>query len=316
MAESADSPTPRAGTVALVGRPNAGKSTLMNRALGEKLAIVSDKPQTTRHRIVGILTGDRGQIVFFDTPGIHKPMHRMNRNMVQEARNALDEAAVICLLVDASERHGSGDEFLLDLVAGAKGPKIVALNKIDRIPKEELLPRIERYAEAGGFAEIVPVSALTGDGVDIVLDALFSLLPEGPPLYDPELLTLHPERFLVGERIREKVLELTREEIPYSTAVRVDRWEESDEGPLLRIWASILVERASQKKIVIGRRGSMIKEIGTAARLDLQDYLERPVYLDLHVKVEEDWRESERVLGELEREASPTVPSPPGRDAS
>lgn len=298
--------TLRSGTVALVGRPNAGKSTLMNRALGEKLAIVSDKPQTTRHRIVGILTEERGQIVFFDTPGIHKPMHRMNRNMVQEAQNALDEAAVVCLLVDASEPFGSGDRFMLDLVVGVEGAKVAALNKIDRIDKETLLPRIQRYDETGAFEEIVPISALTGDGVEIVLDALFSLLPEGPPLYDPELLTLHPERFLVAERIREKVLELTREEIPYSTAVRLDRWEESEEGPLLRIFASILVERQSQKKIVIGRRGSMIKKIGTAARLDLQDYLERPVYLDLHVRVEENWRESPRVLGELGKEARPT----------
>jgi GTP-binding protein Era len=291
--------------VALIGRPNAGKSTLMNRALREKVAIVSDKPQTTRNRIVGILTEERGQIVFFDTPGIHKPMHRMNRDMVQEARNALEEAAVVCLLVDVSEPFGTGDQLLLDLASEARAPCIVALNKIDRIEKQSLLPWIQRYAERDAFREIIPISALTGDGVDLVLEALFTLLPEGPPLYDPDLLTLHPERFLVAERIREKVLELTREEIPHSTAVRLDRWEDSEEGPLLRLWASILVERASQKKIVVGKGGRMIREIGTAARLDLQEYLERPVYLDLHVRVEENWRESPRVLDELGREARP-----------
>ncbi|MDX1632461.1 MAG: GTPase Era [Thermoanaerobaculia bacterium] len=293
------------GTVALIGRPNAGKSTLMNRMLQEKLAIVSDKPQTTRHRIVGILTETRGQIVFFDTPGIHKPMHRMNRDMVRKARQALRDADVVCLLVDASVPFGRGDAFLLDLLVDTPGPRIAILNKIDRISKEKLLPRMERYGEPGAFEEIIPVSAFTGDGVDRVLDSLFRLLPEGPPSYDPELLTLHPERFLVAERIREKVLELTSDEIPYTTAVRIDRWEESDEGPLLRIFASILVEKAGQKKILIGREGRMIREIGTQARLDLEKYLDRPIYLDLHVRREPRWRESSRILGELEDEARP-----------
>lgn len=305
MDSPGDDATTNSGTVALIGRPNAGKSTLMNRALQEKLAIVSDKPQTTRHRIVGILTEERGQIVFFDTPGIHKPMHQMNRNMVRKARQALGDADVVCLLVDASVPFGKGDSFLLDLLADAPGPRIVALNKIDEIPKESLLPRIERYAEPDAFEEIIPISALTGDGVDLLLESLFGLLPDGPPLYDPELLTLHPERFLAAERIREKVLELTTEEIPYTTAVRIDEWEESDEGPLVRIFASILVERTGQKKILIGRKGRMIRKIGTQARLDLEEFLGRPVYLDLHVRREPRWRESPRILGELEDAARP-----------
>lgn len=293
---------PRAGTVALVGRPNAGKSTLMNRLLEEKLAIVSDKPQTTRHRLVGILSSDRGQLVFFDTPGVHKPLHRMNRHMVRHATEALDDADAVCLLVDAAKPFGGGDTFMLELLERARGPKLALLNKIDLVAKPKLLPRIARYAETGLFAEIIPVSALAGDGLDRVLEALWGLVPEGAPLYDPELLTIHPERFLAAERIREKVLEVTREELPFATAVVVEGWEEEDRG-LLRIYASILVERPGQKSILIGRQGSMIKRIGTAARRDLEEFLERRVYLDLRVKEQPGWRENRRVLADLEREA-------------
>ena len=290
---------PRAGTVALVGRPNAGKSTLMNRLLREKVAIVSDKPQTTRHRLVGILTEGRGQMVFLDTPGVHKPLHRMNREMVAYAVDALNEADVVCLLVDASTAHGAGEAHMLEVLEPAAAPKVVALNKIDLISKGRLLPRIELYAEAGGFAEIVPISALTGDGCDLLLDILFGLLPAGAPLYDSHLLTVHPDRFLAGERIREKVLAETREELPYSTAVVIDGWEE--EGNLVRIFASILVERPGQKAIVVGRQGQKVKAIGTAARLDLEQFLGRRVFLDLHVRVEPGWRENPRLLAELER---------------
>jgi GTP-binding protein Era len=290
------------GTVALVGRPNAGKSTLMNRLLGEKLAIVSDKPQTTRHRLMGILSADRGQMVFYDTPGVHKPLHRMNKQMVRYAVEALDEADVVCLLVDASQRFGSGDAYMLDLLRRAEGPKIALLNKIDKVSKPSLLPVIERYSESGLFDEIVPVSALTGDGADRLLGILWDLLPEGPPRFDPELLTLHAERFLAAERIREKVLEHTRDELPFVTAVVIDGWEEEDRG-LVRIHASILVERASQKKILIGRRGSMIKRIGTAARKDLEDFLGTKVFLDLRVRHEPDWREKRDILADIGRDA-------------
>jgi len=292
----------KSGTVALVGRPNAGKSTLMNRLLQEKLAIVSDKPQTTRHRIVGILSNERGQMVFYDTPGIHRPLHRLNRQMVRYALDAMNDADVTCLLVDAAESFGKGNAYTLDLVGKAKGPRVLLLNKVDRVKKPALLPRIEQYAKTDLFAEIVPISAATGDNCDRLLDVLWNLLPEGEPRFDPELLTIHPERFLAAERIREKVLELTSEELPFSTAVVIERWEEDAEKDLLRIYASILVDRPGQKKIVVGRQGQMIKAIGTAARLDLEEYLERRVYLDLNVRLEPDWRENKAVLAALDRD--------------
>ncbi len=292
----------KSGSVALVGRPNAGKSTLMNYLLQEKLAIVSNKPQTTRHRIIGILSGERGQMVFYDTPGIHRPLHRLNRQMVRYALDAMNEADVTCLLVDVSEKFGSGDAYTLDLVGKAEGPRVLILNKVDRVKKPQILPRIEQYAKSGLFAEIVPISAQKGDNCDRLLDVLWNLLPEGEPRFDPELLTVHPERFLVAERIREKVLELTTEELPFSTAVVLERWEEEEERNLIRIYASILVEREGQKKIVVGRQGQMIKAIGTAARLDLEQYLERRVYLDLNVRVEPDWRENQAVLAALDRD--------------
>ncbi|HVR96253.1 MAG TPA: GTPase Era [Thermoanaerobaculia bacterium] len=292
----------KAGTVALVGRPNAGKSTLMNHLLEEKLAIVSDKPQTTRHRLVGILSNDRGQLVFYDTPGMHRPLHRLNRQMVQHALEAMNDADVICLLVDVTEKPGSGDAYMLDLVQKAEGLKVLVLNKIDKVRKPSLLPRIEQYAKAGVFDEIVPVSALSGDGCDRLLDVLWNLIPEGEPLFDPELLTIHPERFLAAERIREKVLELTSDELPYTTAVVLERWEEDETKDLTRIYASILVERPGQKAIVVGRQGQMIKAIGTAARLDLEEFLERRVFLDLHVRVEPDWRENRSLLAAMDRD--------------
>ena len=216
----------KAGTVALVGRPNAGKSTLSNRLLGERLSIVSDKPQTTRHRIVGILSRDEGQIVFYDTPGIHRPMHRMNREMVREAADALGEADIVCLLTDISQPFGKGEAFLLDLVAKAKQPKIALLNKIDLVKKNKLLPILERYGKEGIFDAVIPISAETGDGCESLLKELWKMLPEGEPLYDKELLTIHPERFLVAERIREKILRETRNELPFATAVLLERWED------------------------------------------------------------------------------------------
>lgn len=294
----------KSGSVALVGRPNAGKSTLLNRCLAEKLAIVSDKPQTTRHRIIGILSGDRGQLVFYDTPGVHKPQHRMNRHMVRYAVDSLREADIVCLLADASQSFGSGDRYMLDLVAGVNGKKILALNKIDLVAKPKLLPRMAVYGDTGLFEAIVPISALAGEGVDDLLDVIWEAAPVGPPIYDPELLTIHPERFLVAERIREKVLAATRDELPFSTTVLIEHWEEPS-GPggrsAVKIYASILVERPGQKKILVGRRGQMIKSIGTDARLDLEEFLERPVYLELHVRHEPGWRESSRILAELDR---------------
>lgn len=293
----------KSGTVALVGRPNAGKSTLMNHLLEEKVAIVSDKPQTTRHRIVGILSNERGQMVFYDTPGVHKPLHRLNRQMVRHAMDALNDADVVCLLVDVSQKPGAGDAYMLEVIGKAEEPRVLVLNKVDLIKdKKALLPIIERYAKTGLFAEIVPISSRTGDGADRLLEVLWETLPEGEPLFDPELLTTHPERFLVAERIREKVLELTSDELPFSTAVKIESWEDEEDRPLTRIHATILVDRPGQKKIVVGRQGQMIKNIGTAARLDLEEYLGRKVFLELYVRVEPGWREDQAVLASLDRD--------------
>ena len=300
--------TMHSGVVALAGRPNAGKSTLMNQLLAEKVAIVSDKPQTTRQVLIGILSDGRGQIVFHDTPGIHKPLHRLNRQMVRSAREALDNADVACLVVDASQGFGAGEAFMLDLMSKVRSPRVLVLNKIDRLSKPSLLPKIESYSTRLPFDEIVPASALHGDGTERVLDALWRLLPEGEPLYDPDLLTVHPERFLAAERIREKVLERTHKELPFTTAVVVDSWEEVPGRDLTRIHATILVERPGQKKIIVGRRGATVREIGTAARLDLEEFLGHRVYLELFVRVEPRWREDRRILASLDKELLATGP--------
>ena len=293
------------GSVALVGRPNAGKSTLLNRLVAEKVAIVSAKPQTTRYRLVGVVSEPRGQMVLWDTPGIHKGKHRLNRRMLQEALESLQSADVVCLLVDASTAHGSGDEYVLDLLSRVAAPRLVAVNKVDLVKKRLLLPRMERYAAAGFFEEIVPISALDGDGVSILGDLLWDRLPAGEPRYDPELFTLHPERFLVAEMVREQVLALTRDELPYSTAVLIDRWEEDEVSGILRLEGSILVERESQRRIVIGREGSLIKAISTAARVALEEFLGRPIFLRMVVRCEDHWRERKNVLAALEREVRP-----------
>jgi GTP-binding protein Era len=290
----------KAGFVALVGRPNAGKSTLLNRLVGQKIAIVSDKPQTTRHRILGVRTSPDVQMAFVDTPGIHKPMHRMNARMVQAATDALRETDVAVLVVDASVRPGTGDRFVLDLLRQAGRPAILALNKIDLVHKPALLPVIEGFASQLSFAAVVPISASTGDGVAALEAEIRAALPEGEPLFPDEYLTDQTERTLAAEIVREKVLEQTRDELPYTTAVVIDQFEEPA-GPrgTTRIFASILVDHDSQKPIVIGKAGARIKRIGTDARRDLEAMLEGPVFLDLHVKVRSDWRDDERLLDEL-----------------
>jgi GTPase len=290
----------RAGLVSLVGRPNAGKSTLLNQFAGQKLAIVSDKPQTTRHRIVGVRNTPEAQMVFIDTPGIHKPMHRMNQRMVSTATDTLREVDVVVLVVDAHLLPGAGDKFVLDLVMGAKRPAILVLNKIDIIHKKKLLPLISHYSSAGTFAAIVPMSALAGEGLDALEREIVAALPEGPALYPEDYLTDQTQRTLAAELIREKVLRHTRDELPYTTAVLIDQFEEPEEGDgLTRIFASILVDHDSQKPIVLGKGGEMIKRIGTEARHDLEAMLETRVYLDLHVKVRQDWRDDERMLDEI-----------------
>lgn len=290
----------RAGFVSLVGRPNAGKSTLLNRFAGQKLAIVSNKPQTTRHRIVGVRNGPDGQIVFIDTPGIHKPMHRMNKRMVDTATDTLREVDVVVLVVDATSPPGMGDRFVLDLVRSAGTPAVLALNKVDCVRKTDLLPVINHYARAAEFRAIVPISATTGDGVDRLEQEIVAALPESDPLYPDDYLTDQTERTLAAELIREKVLHHTRDELPYTTGVVIEQYEEPERpGGLTRIHASIVVESESQKPIVVGRGGEMIKRIGTEARKDLEEMLEGRVFLDLHVKVREDWRDNERILDEM-----------------
>jgi GTP-binding protein Era len=303
----------RSGFVSIIGRPNAGKSTLLNRIIGEKIAIVSDKPQTTRTRILGVKNYpdepaspknpkgvEAGQIVFVDTPGIHRPLHRMNVRMVDAAVDSLHEVDVAVLVQDASTRPGKGDEYVSKLLKDATLPVILVLNKIDLVSKPKLLPVIDQMRQWHEFADIVPISAATGDGVDRLEHLLLERMPEGPALYPEDFLTDQPQRTLAAETVREKVLQHMRAELPFSTAVVIDAYEEpAQPGGLTRIYCTILVEQESQKPIVIGRAGEMIKRIGTEARMDLEKTLGAKVFLDLRVKVKADWRDDERVLDDL-----------------
>jgi GTP-binding protein Era len=290
----------KSGFVSLIGRPNAGKSTLLNRLVGTKLAIVSDKPQTTRNRILGVKNYPDAQVVYIDTPGIHRPLHRMNVRMVDAAVDTIGEVDVLGVVVDAPERGGKGHEFVMDLARKSKVPAFLILNKIDLMKKSRLLPLMEQYHQSGIFAEIVPVSAATGDNVDRLERAIIDRLPEGEPRYPPDYLTDQPERFFAAEIVREKVLQHTRDEIPFSSAVVVDRLEEPV-GPkgVLKLHCSIVVERESQKPILVGRAGEMIKRIGSDARQDLEAFFDTRVFLDLHVRVKSEWREDEGVLRDL-----------------
>jgi len=290
----------KSGFVTFIGRPNAGKSTLLNRLVGEKLAIVSDKPQTTRNRILGVRNYPDAQVIFLDTPGIHRPLHRMNVRMVDAARDTITEVDIVALVVDASEKSGRGDRFVLDMIKDVNKPVFLILNKIDLIKKVRLLPVIEEFSKAGSFAEIVPVSAGTGLNIDSLEKAIIGALPEGPALYPEDYLTDQPERFMASEIIREKVLQFTHAELPFSSAVVVERFEEPEGGKgILRLYCSIVVERESQKPIVVGRGGEMIKKIGIAAREDLEKFFDTRVFLDLHVRVKSEWREDENVLNDI-----------------
>ena len=289
----------KSGFVSFLGRPNAGKSTLLNRLVGQKLAIVSDKPQTTRTRILGVRNYEEGQVVFIDTPGVHKPQHRMNVRMVDTALEAVREVDVLALVVDASVKPGSGDQFLLNAIKDVKSPVILVLNKVDLIAKPKLLPMMEHYQKAFPFVEIVPVSAADGTNVDVLERLFLQYLPEGVPLYPADYLTDQPERFFAAEIVREQVLQLTHDELPFSTAVVVDRFEEAGEDSIMRLFCTVLVERESQKPIVVGKAGAMIKKIGTAARVELERFFDTRIYLDLHVKVKSEWRDDGRVLDEM-----------------
>jgi GTP-binding protein Era len=288
-----------AGYVSLVGRPNAGKSTLLNALVGAKVAIVSDKPQTTRNRILAVKNVPDGQIVFVDTPGIHRPLHRLNVRMVDAAVETLREVDVVVLVFDASTKPGKGDEYVSGLLQNVKVPIVLVLNKIDLVGKARLLPLIERVQKWHHFAAIVPVSAASGDGVDRLERVLLEHLPEGEAMYPEDFFTDQPERSLVSETVREKLLQHTHAELPFATAVTVDKFDEEERERLLRLYCTIYVEHESQKPIVIGRGGDMIKRIGTEARLDLEKFFDTKVFLDLRVKVNPDWRNDDRALDEL-----------------
>ena len=292
----------KVGFASLIGRPNAGKSTLLNRLIGTKLAIVSDKPQTTRTRILGVKNTDGdapGQIIFVDTPGIHRPTHRMNVRMVDLAVDTITQVDVLVTVLDANSQTGAGDRYVLQLLDCARVPVVLALNKIDRMAKQRLLPLIDWYRSQREFAAIVPISALTGDGVASLETVILERLPEGDALYPADYLTDQPERVLVAETVREKLLNHTRAELPFSTAVMVDRFEGADAKGIMRLYCSILVDRETQKPIVIGQRGALIKQIGTEARQDLERFFGTRVFLDLHVRVRSGWRENVQILEEL-----------------
>jgi GTP-binding protein Era len=288
----------RAGFVTVVGRPNAGKSTLVNRLVGQKVAIVSNKPQTTRNRILAVANRPDAQLVLFDTPGIHKPTHTMNRRMVDTAVRSIGQGDVVLWLADVSERFGPGDRYVANLLKKAAVPVLLGLNKIDLLPdKKRLLPIIDTYRGLVDFVEIVPMSARTGENVDRLLELLVARLPEGEKLYPDDFLTDLPERFFVAEMIRERILAKTREEIPYTTGVVIDSFKEESE--LVRIEATVLVERDGHKGILIGKGGAMLKAVGTESRKEIEAFLGAKVYLGLFVKVKERWRESPAVLREM-----------------
>ncbi|MBO0720723.1 MAG: GTPase Era [Blastocatellia bacterium] len=288
----------KSGFAALIGRPNAGKSTLLNALTGEHIAAVSSRPQTTRTRIQGILTRPQGQIIFVDTPGIHKPGYTLNRRMMGLVASALAQVDIVLLLRDASSSSGAGDGFALDLVKQAAKTTFLLLNKIDLLKdKSVLLPQIQQYAGKHDFAEIIPLSARTGYNQKLLIDKLIEYLPEGEQLYDPEQFTDQLERQLVAELVREKILERTQEELPFATAVATESWQESEDAT--EIHCVIYVERESQKPIIIGRGGQMLKEIGSEARRDIEKLLGRHVRLHLFVRVQEHWRDDPRILDEL-----------------
>jgi GTPase len=294
----------RSGFVSIIGRPNAGKSTLLNALVGEKLAIVTRKPQTTRNRIQGIVNVERkgkrpaGQIVLVDTPGVHKPINSLNRRMMKEVYDALEGCDLLLLIVDATEKFGTGDEFVLDIVKKSGQPCFLLLNKIDKLEKQRLLPLIAEYKQRHNFAEVIPISAMKRQGLDTLLGAVIKAIPEGPRYFPKDQITDQPERFLVAELIREQVLLATEQEVPYAATVLIEQYEEDNR--LTRIAATIYCERDGQKAILIGRQGTTLKKIGTAARLQIERLLNTKVYLELFVKVRPGWRDSRDFVQETD----------------
>ncbi|KRG14986.1 GTPase Era [Lederbergia galactosidilytica] len=284
----------KSGFISIIGRPNVGKSTFLNRVIGQKIAIMSDKPQTTRNKVQGVLTTDEAQMIFIDTPGIHKPKHKLGDFMMKIAVNSLKEVDIILFMVNAEEGFGRGEEFILEKLNGVQTPVFLVINKIDLIidliAPDKLLTIIDTYKEKYEFAEIIPISAMEGNNVDRLLEQVQIRLEEGPQFYPADQVTDHPERFIVAELIREKALHLTREEVPHSLAVTIDKMERRKEKEMIDVMATIIVERDSQKGIIIGKQGNMLKEIGKRAREDIEKLLGSKVYLELWVKVQKDWR--------------------------
>jgi GTP-binding protein Era len=289
----------KSGFISIIGRPNVGKSTFLNRVVGQKIAIMSDKPQTTRNKVQGVVTSENSQLIFIDTPGIHKPKHKLGDFMVKSARNTLKEVDVIMFMVNANEPIGGGDRFIIDLLQNTETPVFLVINKIDLVHPDDLLTTITSYTGEYDFAEIVPLSALNGNNVERLMETLTNYLPEGPKYYPDDQVTDHPERFIISEFIREKVLHLTREEIPHSIAVVIEKIERDENRGLVDVAATIIVDRDSQKGIVIGKKGALLKEIGTKARHDIEMLLGSKVYLELWVKVQKDWRNKPGQLREF-----------------
>lgn len=292
-----DQKTYKSGFITIIGRPNVGKSTFLNRVIGEKIAIMSDKAQTTRNTIQAVLTDDEAQIVFIDTPGIHKPKHKLGDFMVKIAENTLNEVDVILFMINAAEGYGRGDQFIIDRLATIKKPVYLIINKIDQVHPDQLFDLIVEYKDKYPFKEIVPISALEGNNVDHLLSVIKNHLAEGPKYYPDDHITDHPERFIISEFIREKALQLTKEEIPHSLAVVIDKIERQA-GEKVQIHATIIIERDSQKGIIIGKQGSMLKKIGIQARKDIERLLGSKVYLNLWVKVQKNWRNRDHYLHE------------------
>ncbi|QQZ10832.1 GTPase Era [Heyndrickxia vini] len=280
----------KSGFVSIIGRPNVGKSTYINQVIGQKIAIMSDKPQTTRNKVQGVLTTNDAQLILIDTPGIHKPKHKLGDFMMRVATNTLREVDLILFMINAVEGYGRGDEFIIEKLKGVHTPVFLVINKIDQIHPDQLLSIIEQYKGLYDFAEIVPISALEGQNTDRLLQQIKEYLPEGPQYYPADQVTDHPERFIVSELIREKVLHLTREEVPHSIAVVIEKMQTKEDSGKIHVMAAIIVERSSQKGIIIGKQGSMLKEVGKRARIDIENLLGSKVYLELWVKVQKDWR--------------------------
>lgn len=289
----------KSGFIGIIGRPNAGKSTLFNTIVGDKISIITDKPQTTRNKITGIKNYPDAQLVFLDTPGMHKPKTPLNRAMVQTTRETIGSVDVLLMLIEANPRVHPQDLFLIESLAPVQSPVILVINKIDLIEKKYLLPLIDQFRILYDFQEIFPVSALKGEGIDALLEAVKEMLPEGPQYYPDDIQTDATERFIAAEFIREKITLLTKQEVPYSTAVTIDIFKEDEEKNLIRISATIHVEKDSQKAIMIGKRGAMLKKIGTQARMDMENLFGARVYLELFVKVRKEWTTSDKMLQEF-----------------